>query len=277
MPEKKRILFINQELEPYLPPSPAATFSRDLAVAVHGKGCEVRTFIPRYGAINERRNQLHEVIRLSGANIAINDTDHPLILKVASLPPSRIQVYFIDNDDFFQKEDADSDTIGSNRKDNDERMIFYARGTAETVRKLKWDPHLVQAAGWMTSLFPLYMRLSAKESPAMSRSKVVYAVTAEKPDSPLDGAFISKLREDGLLDDKSVEEAVLSAPDDITLLHRLGILGADAVIFLTPEPDEALVEFARSRGIPVKLSSDLGEGKEKLENLKEFYRTLQES
>ncbi|MDE5795637.1 MAG: glycogen/starch synthase, partial [Muribaculaceae bacterium] len=131
----KRILLVSQEIAPYVPSGDIASLTRNIAQGVHSRASEVRTFMPKYGTVNERRNQLHEVIRLSGMNIPIDDNDHPLIIKVASLQPSRIQVYFIDNDDYFQKCDDDADAVGTNRTDNDERTLFFARGTIETVKK----------------------------------------------------------------------------------------------------------------------------------------------
>ena len=120
----KRILYVSQEVKPYLPETPESLIGNKLPQSIQDKKYEVRIFMPKYGGINERRNQLHEVIRLSGMNIIIDDTDHPLIIKVASLQPSRIQVYFIDSDDYFQKSKSDVDDFGSNRTDNDERAIF---------------------------------------------------------------------------------------------------------------------------------------------------------
>ena len=137
---KKRVLFISQEIVPYLPESEMANIGRFLPQGIQEKGKEIRTFMPRYGCINERRNQLHEVIRLSGMNLIINDTDHPLIIKVASIQSARMQVYFIDNDDYFQRKHTIADEKGAFLPDNDERSIFFARGVFETVRKLRWLP-----------------------------------------------------------------------------------------------------------------------------------------
>ena len=166
---KPRILYITEEITPYLPDSANARLGRDLPVMSQGGGYEVRIFMPRFGTINERRNQLHEVIRLSGMNISIADTDHPLIIKVASMHPSRIQVYFVDNDDYFQRLASDSDPLGTNRADNDERAIFFTRGTMETVRKLQWDVRIVHCMGWMSALSTLYLRRLYDSEPARTR------------------------------------------------------------------------------------------------------------
>lgn len=155
---KKRVLFISQEIVPYLPESEMANIGRFLPQGIQDKGKEIRTFMPRYGCINERRNQLHEVIRLSGMNLIINDTDHPLIIKVASIQAARMQVYFIDNEDYFQRKHTISDEEGNFFPDNDERSIFFARGVFETVRKLRWAPDLIYCQGWFTALVPLYLK-----------------------------------------------------------------------------------------------------------------------
>ena len=155
---KKRVLFISQEIVPYLPESEMANIGRYLPQGIQDKGKEIRTFMPRYGCINERRNQLHEVIRLSGMNLIINDTDHPLIIKVASIQAARMQVYFIDNEDYFQRKHTISDEEGNFFPDNDERSIFFARGVFETVRKLRWAPDLIYCQGWFTALVPLYLK-----------------------------------------------------------------------------------------------------------------------
>ena len=145
---KKRVLFISQEIVPYLPESEMANIGRFLPQGIQDKGKEIRTFMPRYGCINERRNQLHEVIRLSGMNLIINDTDHPLIIKVASIQAARMQVYFIDNEDYFQRKHTISDEEGNFFPDNDERSIFFARGVFETVRKLRWAPDKGGSQRW---------------------------------------------------------------------------------------------------------------------------------
>jgi starch synthase len=144
-----KVLFVNQEIAPYLSDSELASIGRKLPQGIQELGKEIRTFMPRFGCINERRNQLHEVIRLSGMNLVINEADHPLIIKVASIPSARMQVYFIDNDDFFHRKLTVRDTDGSFFVDNDERIIFFARGVLETVKKLRWDPNLVHCNGWI--------------------------------------------------------------------------------------------------------------------------------
>ncbi len=178
--ENKKILYISQEIAPYLPETPMAVYGRDLPQKVQEKGYEVRTFMPKYGCINERRNQLHEVIRLSGMNIIIDDSDHPLIIKVATLQPSRMQVYFIDNDDYFQRAGAKQlETIASPH-DNDERMMFFAKGVIETVKKLRWDPAVIQCTGWISTLVPMYVKRMYQDDPALAKSKIIYSLRPEK-------------------------------------------------------------------------------------------------
>jgi starch synthase len=199
--ESKKVLFVSQEITPYLPETELSQIGRNLPQAIQETGMEIRTFMPKYGSINERRNQLHEVIRLSGMNLIIDDTDHPLIIKVASIQAARMQVYFIDNDDYFNRKYTVSDLKGAFFKDNDERMIFFARGVLETVRKLRWSPDLVHCHGWFTSLVPLYIKKAYREDPLFAESKVVFSVYNNGFDKPLDSAFKEKLLVDGVSSD----------------------------------------------------------------------------
>lgn len=178
MKEKKltKILFISQEIFPYLPESEIANQGRYLPQAMQERGKETRTFMPKFGSVNERRNQLHEVIRLSGMNLIINDTDHPLIIKVASIQSARLQIYFIDNEDFFQRKNTIADDDGVEYEDNDERTIFFIRGVMETVKKLRWTPDVIHCMGWMTALAPLYIKKAYNEDPFFKKSKVVYSL-----------------------------------------------------------------------------------------------------
>lgn len=194
----KKIVFVSQEMAPYLPGNEFSTLARDLALGMHKRKHEVRTFMPKFADVNERRNQLHEVIRLSGINIPIDDSDHPLIIKVASLQPARIQVYFIDNDDFFQKEETDLDYSGPDRTDNDERAIFFARGTAETIRKLKWVPGIIHVSGWMASVLPVLLRHRFEGDPAFAGARVVFSVRPYGVTSPVDPRIIDKLIDEGV-------------------------------------------------------------------------------
>ncbi len=204
--ESKKVLFVSQEITPYLPEAELSQIGRNLPQAIQETGKEIRTFMPKYGTINERRNQLHEVIRLSGMNLIIDDTDHPLIIKVASIQAARMQVYFIDNEDYFHRKQTVADAKGEFFKDNDERMIFFARGVLETVRKLRWSPDLVHCHGWFASLVPLYIKNAYREDPLFANSKVVFSMYDNGFDKPLDGAFKEKLLVDGV------------SPDDVSML-----------------------------------------------------------
>lgn len=174
----KKILFITQEMIPFVPESPKSLTGRYLPQAIQERGHEIRTFTPKWGVINERRNQLHEVIRLSGMNLIIDDTDHPLIIKVSSIQSARMQIYFIDNDDYFHKRSMICDDNGEEYDDNGERAIFYARGVLETVKKLRWVPDVIHCHGWITALAPLYIKKAFADEPSFTNAKVVYSASS---------------------------------------------------------------------------------------------------
>ena len=174
---KKRILYVSQEISPYTKENKRSNFCMNLPQVVQEKDNDIRIFMPKFGTINERRHQLHEVIRLSGMNLVINDIDMPLIIKVASIPKERMQVYFIDNEDYFKRKQMLLDTKGKGFKDNDERMIFFTKGVLETVKKLNWSPDVINCHGWFTSLFPLYMKTYFKNEPIFKKSKIVTSVS----------------------------------------------------------------------------------------------------
>ncbi len=174
--EKPKVLFVQQEIYPYTNETPISLLGRHLPQLIQESGKDIRTFLPRYGCINERRNQLHEVIRLSGMNLIINENDHPLIIKVASIQSARMQVYFIDNEDYFQRKAMFADKSGKYFKDNDERSIFYCRGVIETVKKLAWPPDIVHCHGWMSGLMPLYIKKAFKDNPVFTHSKIIYSL-----------------------------------------------------------------------------------------------------
>ncbi len=265
----KRLLFVTQEVAPYIAGSEVAELSKDILTKMHSKKHEVRAFMPKLGAINERRNQLHEVIRLSGLNIPINDADHPLILKVASLQPSRIQVYFIDNDDYFQKEDSDEDAIGSNRKDNDERAIFFARGSLETIKKLRWDPKIVHCTGWITALLPLYLHKQTADTPMLKKSKIVYSIPAKADSGTIDPEFLRKLGEDGI--QKTEIKKYKDLENNPKILHRMAIDHSNAVIFHA-EPDPELLALVEEKGIPYLTPEKMGENPAAA--IAEFYEAI---
>lgn len=266
---KERILFISQEIAPYLTSNPASALEKFIPVSMQSNGFEVRTFMPNFGAVNERRNQLHEVIRLSGININIDDNDHPLIIKVASLQPSRIQVYFIDNDDYFQKLDSDSDDTGMNRTDNDERAIFFARGTMETAKKLRWDPKIIHCSGWITSLLPLYIKKIYNDDPSFKQSKIVYSVFPAKEMAPIDPRIFVKLKAEGF--NQRDLKKFTEIKNDVNLLHRLAIDFSHGVIVNDPDIDPELLEYINATGKPVLMAQDLAQDSQKY---LEFYNSL---
>lgn len=199
--EKKKVLFISQEISPFLPKSAVASTSRHLAQGVQEGGKEIRVFMPRFGVINERRHQLHEVIRLSGMNLIIDDTDHPLIIKVASISSARMQVYFIDNDEYFKRKSTVADEKNTEYTDNDERSMFFCRGVLETVKKLGWQPDVIHCNGWMTSLMPIYIKKLYKNDPHFANTKVVYHMYNEGFNNNWDERLAEKLKFDGFDED----------------------------------------------------------------------------
>ena len=185
----KKILFINQEITPYVPESELSVMGKALPQTMQEKGHEIRTFMPKWGTINERRGQLHEVIRLSGMNLIIDETDHPLIIKVASIAQTRIQVYFIDNEDYFSKRQMITNEQGEDYTDNGERAIFFARGILETVKKLRWIPDIIHCQGWMGAVVPLYIKTAYHDEPSFANTKVVTSLFAKSLKSDLGDNF----------------------------------------------------------------------------------------
>ncbi len=241
MSKVNKVLYISQEIFPYLPESEMANMGRFLPQLVQDKGLETRTFMPKFGAINERRNQVHEVIRLSGMNIIIDDTDHPLIIKVASIPTARLQVYFIDNEDFFHRKTTVTDENGAHYDDNDERAIFFIRGVMETIKKLRWTPDVIHCVGWMSALAPLYIKKIYNDDPFFKNSKVVYSVFDDEFTQPLDKRFPEKLRQQGV-DAKDIK-SLNNGEIDYTSLCKLAVDHSDGVIQSTSATKPELVEY----------------------------------
>lgn len=268
---KTKILFISQEIAPYLPESPLASFGRLLAQTTQENGYEVRTFMPKYGCINERRNQLHEVIRLSGMNVIIDDSDHPLIIKVATLQPSRMQVYFIDNDDYFQFSPEKKLETESSPEDNDERQMFFVRGVIETVKKLRWEPAVIHCMGWISALAPLYLKRMFHDDPSVANAKIVYELRPEKFDGTLDPRFVEKL----IMSQFDAEDLTVlgSDPVDFNALNKLAMQFADAIVQTTPDIDESLIEFAKQTGKPfLPYNPELQTPKESAQSVVTFYK-----
>ena len=245
--EKKKILFVSHEITPYLPETEMSVIGRYLPQGIQEKKKEIRAFMPRYGSINERRNMLHEVIRLSGMNLIIDDTDHSLVIKVASIQSARMQVYFIDNEDFFQRKGILTDEKGNFFEDNDERAIFFARGVLETVKKLRWSPDLVHCHGWITSLVPLYLKNAFKEDPLFAKSKVLYSVYNDGFPGSFPQNFAKKLKVDGV-QEKDLD--VVRENPDFVNLSKLAINMSDAVSLGYPEINNDVLEYAKTCGKP---------------------------
>ncbi len=214
----KKILVISSEVVPYLPQTEQAVNSFSVSRQINDNGGMTRIFMPKYGIINERRHQLHEVIRLSGMNMIINDLYMPLIIKVASIPKERMQVYFIDNEDYFKRKDLLIDKSENLIKDNDERMIFFTKGVIETVKKLNWTPDIIYLHGWFTSLFPLYLRTLFSDDPVFDRSKIVTSVYSKSFDGSLSNKLIEKIQFDGIDEDlTSVADPNYESLIDLTI------------------------------------------------------------
>jgi len=257
MKKVNKVLYISQEIFPYLPESEIANMGRYLPQAVQDRGRETRTFMPKFGAINERRNQLHEVIRLSGMNLIIDDTDHPLIIKVASIQAARMQVYFIDNEDFFHRKNTISDENEVEYSDNDERTIFFVRGVMETVKKLRWTPDVIHCLGWMTALAPLYIKKAFNQDPFFKNSKVIYSLFADDFKQPFRGLFADKLVLEGIEPNDLVQ--LRKNEIDYVALSKLAIDYSDGVIQSVPDTNPEILEYIRDTNkkfLPYKQDED---------------------
>lgn len=201
--DKKKILFVSQEISPFVQKSEISNLTRRLPQNIQEAGKDIRVFTPKFGCINERRHQLHEVIRLSGMNIVIDDKDHPLLIKVASIPSARLQVYFIDNEEFYDRKNTLIDEEGNYYTDNDERSMFFCRGVLETVKKLGWKPDVIHCHGWMASLMPLYLKKIYNKDPHFSESKVIVSLYDEEINNNWDTRFAEKLKFEGF--DKKIQ------------------------------------------------------------------------
>lgn len=242
----KKILFINQEISPYVPDSELSLMGRRLPQFMQEKGHEIRTFMPKWGNINERRGQLHEVIRLSGMNLIIDDTDHPLIIKVASIQSSRIQVYFIDNDDYFTKRLMTADENGEDYSDNGERAIFFARGVLETVKKLRWVPDVIHCQGWMGAVVPLYIKTAYHEEPSFANTKVVTSLFPKSLKKDIGDNFKS------CLEFRDVKADLLEKYKDnfdFDELAKLAIDYSDGVIEADNDINTELADYACQQNI----------------------------
>ena len=243
----KKVLFVNSEMSPYLPETPLARIGRQLPQGIQERKREIRVFMPRYGCINERKNQLHEVIRLSGMNIIIGDVDRPLVIKVASIAAARLQVYFIDNEDYFRRKQLSADEKGHPFPDNGERAIFFARGVLETVKKLRWAPDIIHCQGWISGVLPLYLKKAYREDPIFSGSKIVLSLYDDIPAGNFSAGFAQTILHGGV------------KPEDVELgeqvggmeLAKLAARYADGIILGSGNVDPALAAYCHSLQVPV--------------------------
>lgn len=265
-----KILFITQEITPFVPETKIAKIGRELPQATQESGHEIRIFTPKWGFINERRNQLHEVIRLSGMNLIIDETDHPLIIKVASLQASRMQVYFIDNDDYFQNRQMTCDEKGCEYPDNDERAIFFARGVLETVKKSYWKPDVIHCHGWISYLVPLYVKSSYSEEPSFRDSKIVLSLYDDEFNfkEPLSEGFLQKILH------KDMGMQLLEGtgtPTTYEELAKLAIRYSDGIIENGDNIPASLLDYARALGKHILTKEEAAEYNVACNN---FYETV---
>ena len=243
---KKRILFIATEMSPYLELTEFAEIVNKLAIKSNETGLEVRCIMPRFGVINERRHRLHEVVRLSGINVSVDDDDHPLQIKVASLPNARLQVYFLENEDFFKRKQVFHDEEDNWFDDNALRTVFFAKGALETVRKFGWPPDIIHCSGWMSGLVPAIIKTAYKREPVFAHSKIVFTIGQNTFEEKL-GADFMKLA----LINNSITPKDLDVFKDLnnTAMFKGGATYADAITFGAEAPEQELLDgFSKVRG-----------------------------
>jgi len=243
----KKVLFINQEIDQYVAETYMSIMGREVPQKMQEAGFEIRTFMPKWGTINERRGQLHEVIRLSGMNLIIDDTDHPLIIKVASIPTTRQQIYFIDNDDYFSRRQMAADEQGVEYADNGERAIFFARGVLETVKKLRWQPDVIVCQGWVSSVVPFYVKTAYAEEPSFANSKVILSLYKNELKSSL-GTHFKRC-----VDFRDAKAELLKdykEEFDFTELGKMAIDYSDGVIESESGASDILMEYAKEKNKP---------------------------
>jgi len=243
---KKRVLYVSQEITPYTGETEMGDVASLLPQRTQESGKDIRIFLPRFGTINERRHQLHEVIRLSGMNLIIDDFDHQLIIKVASIQKLRLQVYFIDNDEYFPSKQMFHDVEGNFISNNDERMIFYCKGVIETVRKLGWSPDIIHCQGWFASLVPMYIKKLYSDDPLFEDMKIIYSVF----DNLFEGVLSDTLHEKLLFENLKESEVASLKASNIINLHKFAIDYADAVVQASSDIDKDVLEHIKSSGKP---------------------------
>lgn len=264
---KKKVLIVTQEMQPYTALSEISAIARKLPEYVQQKGMEIRVLMPRFGTINERRHRLHEVVRLSGMNIIVDDDDFPLIIKVASLPGARMQVYFLDNEDFFKRKSVFEDAEGKPFDDNADRMTFFCKGVIETVKKFGWPPDIIHCHGWMTSLIPAYIRKAYRTEPLFQNSKIVYSLY----DNALDSNFTDDFYDKASINNLEREDLLDFQDGDKVNLHKGALAHSDAVITGSAALSDPVEQLLAGFDIP-KLAYQDEEAY--LAAYKEFYHSL---
>ncbi len=244
---KKKVLIVTQEMKPYTALSEISEIARKLPQYIQENGMEIRILMPRFGTINERRHRLHEVVRLSGMNIIVNDDDYPLIIKVASVQGARMQVYFLDNEDFFKRKAVFSDSDDKAFEDNPDRMIFFCKGVLETVKKFGWPPDIIHCHGWMTSLLPLYLKTAYKSEPLFNNAKIVYSAYDSKIGTPYSEDFLEKASINNL---EIADLAAYTKDNQFTLVNGAA-QSSDAIIIGSEGVEEELVDSIKSLDKPV--------------------------
>ena len=244
---KTKILFVTHEMSPFLELSKISEITRQLPQAMQERGYEIRILMPRFGNINERRNRLHEVIRLSGMNIVVDNNDNPLIIKVASIPAARMQVYFLDNEEYFQRKQVFCDECGKFFEDNNERTVFFCKGALETVKKLGWAPDVVHCHGWMSTLIPAYIKTAYKDDPTFKDAKVIYSLYNEEIDFSLGDDF-SEIARTG---DMTADDVAPYGEGDYAGLYKGALAYSDGVVLTGDELDKQLLNIVKKSDIPV--------------------------
>jgi len=248
---KLKILYVASEINPFLQTSQVADFVRKLPQAMQEKGMEIRILVPRFGLINERKNRLHEVVRLSGINIAVGDEEKPLTIKVASIPNAKLQVYFIDNEDYFQRKSVFFDKDNKFHSDNDERAIFFCKGVLETVKKLGWSPDIVHCNDWMTSLIPLYLKTRYKKDPIYKNTKSVFTLYNNYFSHKFQGDILGKAKMLDI-DDKMLK---LLETADFEGFVKIGVEYSDAVICAENPNSESMDALVKTLEKTKKMNS----------------------
>ena len=266
---KKKILIVTQEMEPYTALSEISQIANQLPLYLNDNSCEIRILMPRFGTVNERRHRLHEVVRLSGMNIIVNDDDYPLIIKVASLPGSRIQVYFLDNDDFFKRKSVFEDSEGKPFEDNVDRMVFFCKGTVETLKKFSWPPDVIHCQGWMTSLVPLYVRTAYKSDPLFQSTKIIYSLY----DSFHQKVTIEDFNAKASINNLTADDLIPFRVGDEADLHRGASFFSDGVVVGSETTGESVLKMLEELDKPIITHNHAtGVGRDYYE----FYRSLED-